>query len=443
MGYTRLNPTPENQYGDNVLLPHYEDGIATAHVRDNNDFLKGRNIANTADLNMWRINTSDQLEAGTTPMMVGAGDNAPYGGSTSVGTRSHIMHGDGGAPATTGPTLKVVRVSDVPANSWDGMRDSFENSAISGVAKGRAASQTQPVGVFGYAENEATSFNPTYTHLTPDAIGLNGIGWIKAGGVGRAIGIFTEALISSAVLSAGGQAAEFSIKNTSGNEHTWETGGGSQSMGIWLHSGGSTNNVGSAISIGRQSTGRFDVGIGFNNNEPVLTASIRDDGDSTYGLLINGAKSTAGIALAAGAGPILVGKTAREYATSSLLEVKATAVSDPLAVFSTTAGGITVKFINASGGGEFCVPGSAGGFFVGSQAGDCGFVQRAVGKAVHVAGATSIIAVGQDNTLGFFNVARVARQTGGAATAAATYGANEQGMVQRMYDALRNYGLLT
>jgi hypothetical protein len=45
--------------------------------------------------------------------------------------------------------------------------------------------------------------------------------------------------------------------------------------------------------------------------------------------------------------------------------------------------------------------------------------------------------------LSFFGVAAVARQTGGVATAAATYGSNEQGMIQRMYNALRAVGLLT
>lgn len=45
--------------------------------------------------------------------------------------------------------------------------------------------------------------------------------------------------------------------------------------------------------------------------------------------------------------------------------------------------------------------------------------------------------------LGFFGATPVAQQTGGADTAAGTYGATEQGMIQRMYDALRNYGLLT
>ncbi len=45
--------------------------------------------------------------------------------------------------------------------------------------------------------------------------------------------------------------------------------------------------------------------------------------------------------------------------------------------------------------------------------------------------------------ISFFGANAVAKQTGGALTAAATYGSNEQTMLQNAYTALRNYGLLT
>jgi len=47
------------------------------------------------------------------------------------------------------------------------------------------------------------------------------------------------------------------------------------------------------------------------------------------------------------------------------------------------------------------------------------------------------------NYLSFFGVTPVVRQTGGAATASGTYGATEQTMLNAVYSALRNYGLLT
>lgn len=47
------------------------------------------------------------------------------------------------------------------------------------------------------------------------------------------------------------------------------------------------------------------------------------------------------------------------------------------------------------------------------------------------------------NRISFFGVATVVKQTGGAATADLTYDATERDMINRMYTALRNYGLLT
>jgi hypothetical protein len=45
--------------------------------------------------------------------------------------------------------------------------------------------------------------------------------------------------------------------------------------------------------------------------------------------------------------------------------------------------------------------------------------------------------------LGFFGVPAVARQTGGAAIAGTSYTSNEQTMLNRVYAAMRNLGLLT
>jgi hypothetical protein len=56
---------------------------------------------------------------------------------------------------------------------------------------------------------------------------------------------------------------------------------------------------------------------------------------------------------------------------------------------------------------------------------------------------TTRLRINYNGDLGFFGVTPVARQTLGAATAGATYTATEQGMLQRVYDALRNYGLGT
>jgi len=56
---------------------------------------------------------------------------------------------------------------------------------------------------------------------------------------------------------------------------------------------------------------------------------------------------------------------------------------------------------------------------------------------------TTLFQVTADSKIGFFGATAVVKQTLGAGTAASTYGTNEQGMLQRVYDAIRNYGLGT
>lgn len=48
-----------------------------------------------------------------------------------------------------------------------------------------------------------------------------------------------------------------------------------------------------------------------------------------------------------------------------------------------------------------------------------------------------------DGNIGFFAKTPAAQQTGGSATASGTYGATEQGMLQKAYDCLRTFGLLS
>ena len=58
-------------------------------------------------------------------------------------------------------------------------------------------------------------------------------------------------------------------------------------------------------------------------------------------------------------------------------------------------------------------------------------------------GATDLFVVKGDSKIGFFGATPVVKQTLGGATAGASYTANEQGMLQRVYDAIRTYGLGT
>jgi hypothetical protein len=72
-----------------------------------------------------------------------------------------------------------------------------------------------------------------------------------------------------------------------------------------------------------------------------------------------------------------------------------------------------------------------------------GFGGTNVGDICLITSSTTRLRVNSNGDLGFFGVTPVPRQTLGAATAASTYGTNEQTMLQKVYDALRNYGLGT
>ena len=72
-----------------------------------------------------------------------------------------------------------------------------------------------------------------------------------------------------------------------------------------------------------------------------------------------------------------------------------------------------------------------------------GFGGNNAGDVCLITSGSTRLRINYNGDLGFFGVTPVARQTLGAATAGATYTATEQGMLQRVYDALRNYGLGT
>lgn len=391
-------------------------------------------------------------------LKVGSGDNPPYGGTTAMGVKAHIAHGDFGSEATTGPTFKVVRLSKVPPTSATGFDDGFQNAAICGAAKGTTATYTQTTGILGYAENSGTAFNdgiaPNNIGLVPDACGLAAEGHIKTGGVGRALGIFAAARVGSSASTAGGQGVEASVQNSTGSDHIYEVSGGSRTMGIWVNQGGSANDVGGAIQVGANfGAGKFKVGLSFSNQNPVKDASFRDDGNAANSILINGTHASGAILTASGTGHVIFGGTTRLHASSSF-EVQSSGNADPYIVFGSSASnhalGIALK--NSNGGGQWIVANGANSFATGTIAGDGAFLQRTTGKKLHLGGTAVVVSVGQDNTLGFHNVTPVSKRTGWAAptgtatrTTYDTTTVTTQQLAERvkgLIDDLTSYGLI-
>lgn len=169
---------------------------------------------------------------------------------------------------------------------------------------------------------------------------------------------------------------------------------------------------------------------------------------SSYGIHIHDRHASGAgpaIAIASGSGQLLVGAVASLDAAAILQVIGPAASTSPLVFFGNTAGSFSyqVKLRNSVGQHNWAVAGGAGNYLTGTAAGDAVLTTTTAGKMLHLGGTTKVVTVTTDNKLGFFAVAPVVQQTGGAATADTTWSANEVTMLQVAYDCLRALGLLS
>jgi hypothetical protein len=179
--------------------------------------------------------------------------------------------------------------------------------------------------------------------------------------------------------------------NESANDLTYNAAGASDGMGIWLSasgpSGAGNRKVGVGIQIGTATDAVWDVGIGIakiGGVSPIATTTFRDDADSTNGILINGVKTCA-IGVAAGAGPVQIGRTAALINAGALLECYTNGTNNVLAAFQgqNATDALGVKIGNGSASATLFVVGAAGNFLTGTAQGDTGFSFGAT-KQFHV-----------------------------------------------------------
>jgi hypothetical protein len=166
-------------------------------------------------------------------------------------------------------------------------------------------------------------------------------------------------------------------------------------------------------------TGTGNVGVGFTAGYPLLTTGA-------YNTLLGcGADTASGalnytVALGYNATPTATGECALSpYVSPITLH----------GLSSTNTDRVQAKLVN-----EF------------ASATDASYKGRLRLVATDFAGDREVLrceATGAAPALGFFGTAAAAQQAGGAATAGAAYGANEQTMLNAAYQALRAYGLLT
>jgi hypothetical protein len=218
-------------------------------------------------------------------------------------------------------------------------------------------------------------------------------------------------------------------------------------------------------------TAGFTVGIdiggasasGWATASSRIGTGLRIQAFDTYGLRIPsffaGAAPTA-ISVANGAGPVVIGADNPQGGTSAeLFSVIATATKDPLIRIgdATASRSYSMWWQNSNGIAKIGQAGAVNAFMTGTAAGDM-FIQAATAsKSVLIGGTTSVIAVKQDNTLGFFAATSVAQQAGTGETVgftagggttvtdASTFTGNVGSKAYRISDivkALKNYGLL-
>jgi hypothetical protein len=300
-------------------------------------------------------------------------------------------------------------------------------------AKGIAGSEGQAVGLFGSAINESSFEGED----GPDAVGLYGEGRITGGSSSLASCYGLVAYGRRDVANAVANGAEIGCLNYTTTAEAYNPNGSGKARGIWLVAGGEADcGVGIAINnpFGRQ----FEVGLGFGNTEAggkkggIKAASIRDDSTSERSLLVKGTHSKAAIAVAAAAGPVVIGAEEAGFAAALLDVYGAEENHDPLVAFR-VAGEKSMRVIlnqNKSGSLGAFVSGGANSFVSGSALGDTGLIFTA-GKSFFL-GANGKAAVFRANEsgLGFYGTAPQAKPTGVAKTAEAIWTAlNTLGLI--------------
>lgn len=375
---------------------------------------------------------------GVTPIAVGTlaqGDSQSIYAAASAQLLA-ISKGTAASPDTSvNPLVKVERLIQITeaAVSGDG---SEQTSAISGIAVGTAACQTQPIGIFGGAKTSSTDAGGTAGGN--DAVGVYGVGRALTGATGVGFGGFFQGRRDDTTGYACG--VEVLCSNFTASAGTYNATGFSALSGLTINANGNAN-CGVAIQV-RPAGRQWVTGIGFVKEggvSAVTTASISDDSDAATAIAINGTHATAAIRVASGSGPIIIGSTTQAVA-GTLLEVLAPdAATNPLVVFGSLSFNrpYTVRLRNSSAQHLWFVTSTADQFLTGTGIGDGGFSVVDTGKSLHLGGSVSTIEVKADNTLGFFNVATTAAKQ----TVTGAKGGNAA--LGSLLTALAAYGLIT
>lgn len=207
--------------------------------------------------------------------------------------------------------------------------------------------------------------------------------------------------------------------------------GGQDAVAVGYQAGGGTQTV--MLGSKSSGSGTNNIGIGYN-------VSVTGSGGATDSIGI-GANAVTGftnvIAIGSSAAATAANQALIGGASTSITSVyfgKGVTSATPAAVSLNATGG------NGAGinGADITIASGLGGTAA-DKGGDILFKTAVTGAGTTLATRFQI----SENKIGFFGVTAAVQQTGGAATAGATYTATEQSMLQKAYDCLRTFGLLT
>ena len=392
-------PTPGGDTGTwaDVLNEYLE----VSHAPDgtiglaNNTWAVARNAVDSADVNLIRLNTSDQIELGAA-----------------------ITSGTLGSPSlSVGPTTALF-----DSGLWAWRRDVGIQSDLDTVGTGTADSASENAVQIhvrapansGIADHQKTALMvelSTYednTSLIAGGVPIEVRGVIpNTNSFGKVWGLSSQPRIQSGGTGDGQIiSVEAASWNYGSDVSTPVAGTAKRKMALHAVARGS---VASTTALNIQGDVPFHHGV-------YMDASAQSSDDTNDSFLMLSGKWVVRPAT----GKTFIGATS-PMSSSTYLEVNKNADSgaDPFVIFGTATytKGYTIALQNAAGASKWFVNGAINQFIGSSAAGDTGMFTGTTGKSLHFGGTTPVVTVTRDNKLGVFATAPIVQySTTGTAT---------------------------
>lgn len=306
--------------------------------------------------------------------------------------------------ASFGSAVKISRTLNILESSFIG--DGADGlAALAAVTDVEASSQAQGIGLLGGATTKGTYLGER-SHA--DAIGGYFVGVSGSTSTRSGQGIFANGRRENTEGVACGN--ETVCDNETLEAGVYNKEGASNTRGIWLHPIGTADSA-CGLQIGHTTpAAHWRVGIGINVNS-VVAQSIRDDSESETSIQINGTHSKASLAVASGAGQVIIGALVAPEAGPLFVVYSGVSTIDPLMDFGSGAGtSFSVRFRNASGQMKMFVSNAVNQYLTGTIQGDTG-INFTPGKIFHIGAQTKTSLVRVSETgIGFYGHAPIAQQ---------------------------------